>query len=268
MTKAEPAAFFNIAIVADFAASSTTDKIREELSGEISLQFIPGCSMTVFELLLLLPFDCGAIVGELCVKWLNGIRDFNGQPWDKHDGYALPVHSLDRLSSYCTTRRYIITDISFWQCRIREAVRIFSSIKVIIVTKLNVAAPGTYLMSSLKYLRQFWPTRSENFHKESTLCVYEYIPGILFSNCFWGKWWNPLLNSVNLLASEADGTYTHVLSLHTFPKFKFSYTLAPCVITIVPDKSNLPPICEDKDSLLIVGKPIYNLPKNVCKNFT
>ena len=65
------------------------------------------------------------------------------------------------------------------------------------------------------------------------------------------------------MASEADGTYTHVLSLHTFPKFKFSYTLAPCVI---PDKSNLPPICEDKDSLLVVGRPIYNLPKNVFEN--
>ena len=70
------------------------------------------------------------------------------------------------------------------------------------------------------------------------------------------------------MASEADGTYTHVLvlSLHTFPKFKLSYTLAPCVITIVPDKSNLPPICEDKDSLLVVGRPIYNLPKNVFEN--
>ena len=59
MTKAEQAVFFNTAIVADSAASFTTDKIREEPSGEVSLQLIPGHSMTVAELL---PLDYGAIV--------------------------------------------------------------------------------------------------------------------------------------------------------------------------------------------------------------
>ena len=61
MTKAEQAVFFNTAIVADSAASFTTDKIREEPSGAsvVSLQLIPGHSMTVAELL---PLDCSAIV--------------------------------------------------------------------------------------------------------------------------------------------------------------------------------------------------------------
>jgi hypothetical protein len=58
MSKAEQAAFFNSAIGA-FVASSTTDRIRDWLSGEVSLQLIPGRSITVFELL---PFDCDAIV--------------------------------------------------------------------------------------------------------------------------------------------------------------------------------------------------------------
>jgi hypothetical protein len=67
MSKAEQAAFFNSAIGASVAASFTTDKIKEELSDDDSFQLIPGRSITDFELLLLLPFDCGGIVGE-CVS--------------------------------------------------------------------------------------------------------------------------------------------------------------------------------------------------------
>jgi hypothetical protein len=59
MSKAQQAAFFNSAIGASFAASFRKDKIRDEPSGEVSLQLIPGCSITVSELL---PFDCDAIV--------------------------------------------------------------------------------------------------------------------------------------------------------------------------------------------------------------
>jgi hypothetical protein len=61
MSKAQQAAFFNSAIGANFAASFRTDKIRDEPSGEISLQLIPGCSITAVELFKL-PFDCNAIV--------------------------------------------------------------------------------------------------------------------------------------------------------------------------------------------------------------
>ena len=61
MAKADKAAFFNTAIVANSATSFTTDKIREEPSDEVSLQLIPGHSMTVAELL---PLNFGAIVVE------------------------------------------------------------------------------------------------------------------------------------------------------------------------------------------------------------
>ena len=71
MSKAEQAAFFNTAIGACIAASFTTDKIKDDPSGDVSFQLMPGRSITVLELLLLFPFDCGAIVSELCVnvKW-------------------------------------------------------------------------------------------------------------------------------------------------------------------------------------------------------
>jgi hypothetical protein len=59
MSKAEEAAFFKSAIGASIAASFTMDTIRDESSGEVSLQLIPGRSITVFELL---PFGCDAIV--------------------------------------------------------------------------------------------------------------------------------------------------------------------------------------------------------------
>jgi hypothetical protein len=65
MTKAEQAAFFNTAMVADFAASPTTDKIREEPSGEdceVSLQLIFGYSIISMTVAGLLPLDFGAIV--------------------------------------------------------------------------------------------------------------------------------------------------------------------------------------------------------------
>ena len=62
MRRAEQAAFFNSAIGASVAASFTTDKIRDEPSGDVSFQLIPGRSITVFE------FDCDAIA----VWWVGG----------------------------------------------------------------------------------------------------------------------------------------------------------------------------------------------------
>ena len=73
MAKADKAAFFNTAIVADSATSFTTDKIREEPSDEVSLQLIPGHSTTVAELL---PLNFGAIVVEELTQKVVWLREF------------------------------------------------------------------------------------------------------------------------------------------------------------------------------------------------